>query len=79
MFVSGEAPALLLLHGADDTIVPVTRSRDLTAALRAAGADVAFRAVPGADHPWTGAQDAQGEEVFARSVEFAGRVVRRRC
>ncbi|MEV0981648.1 alpha/beta hydrolase [Streptomyces sp. NPDC049915] len=76
--VGGEAPAFLLLHGADDTIVPVTQSRDLAAALRAAGADVTFRAVPGADHLWTGAPDALVEEVFAQSVEFAGRIVRRR-
>lgn len=44
-----EAP-VLLLHGEDDPLVPVTQARDMEAALRAHGVDVEAEYYPGADH-----------------------------
>jgi dienelactone hydrolase len=44
-----EAP-VLLLHGEDDALVPVTQARDLERALRAGGDDVKTKYYPGAGH-----------------------------
>ncbi|GHF39630.1 alpha/beta hydrolase family protein [Streptomyces griseosporeus] len=54
-------------HGADDTVVPAAQGEGLASALLAVGADVAFHRVPGADHLWIGASDADVEECFASS------------
>lgn len=51
---------VLLLHGADDTLVPPASSERFTAALRAGGHDVALRIVPGSDH-----QSIYGADVAA--------------
>jgi predicted peptidase len=41
-------------HGADDTTVPVARSRNMVAALRAAGANVRYTEYAGTGHDsWT--------------------------
>lgn len=48
--VSAAAPPALLLHGADDEVVPAASSEALAEALDAAGAPVELRVEPGADH-----------------------------
>lgn len=44
-----EAP-VLLIHGRDDTVVPLTQSRKMRAALTNAGKTVELKEMPGADH-----------------------------
>ncbi|POX36800.1 alpha/beta hydrolase [Streptomyces sp. Ru73] len=67
----GGAPPFLLVHGDADTMVARTHSEALAAALRAAGAQAELRLVPGADHGWHGAPDAEVADVFAHSLRFA--------
>jgi acetyl esterase/lipase len=49
-FVRADAPPLWLGHGTADTVVRVRNSRNLAAALKAAGAPVALREYPGSSH-----------------------------
>lgn len=49
-FVSAKAPPFLIMHGGSDTMVPLEQSQILERALTAAGAQVEFLTVPGADH-----------------------------
>lgn len=41
---------VLLIHGTDDTVVPIDQSRRMESALKAAGKDVQFITYPGQDH-----------------------------
>ncbi|GHA97772.1 alpha/beta hydrolase [Streptomyces chryseus] len=69
--VTADAPPFLVLHGTDDTLIPLAQGEQLAATLRAAGAAVDFRAVRGADHGWAGLPDEEVERCFAASVDFA--------
>ncbi len=53
----GDAPPILLLHGDADPVVPVLQSRELFAALSAAGAEVEYREFVGAAHSGQGMPD----------------------
>ncbi|GAA4600821.1 acetyl esterase/lipase [Actinoplanes octamycinicus] len=53
-YVSAEAPPILLMHGADDRVVPAGQSEELHDRLAALSAPVALRLIPGADHCFTG-------------------------
>ncbi|GAB2823606.1 alpha/beta hydrolase fold domain-containing protein [Streptomyces daliensis] len=64
------APPFLLVHGERDTMVSRSHSEELAARLRESGVPVELRYVPGADHGWYGASDAQVEDVFQRSLRF---------
>jgi dipeptidyl aminopeptidase/acylaminoacyl peptidase len=44
-----DAP-ILLIHGKDDTVVPIDQSQEMEHALKAAGKPVEFITLPGADH-----------------------------
>ncbi|MFJ9782963.1 alpha/beta hydrolase fold domain-containing protein [Amycolatopsis sp. NPDC101161] len=66
-FAHAGAPPVLLMHGADDDLVPPTQSVRMAEALRDAGAPVELHLVPGARHRWEGADPAA---VVATSVEF---------
>jgi acetyl esterase/lipase len=68
------APPFLLQHGTDDTWVPHDQSVRLAAALRAAGAPVDLESVPGADHFFGGASDADVEGIFGRALAFLRRI-----
>lgn len=70
--VTADAPPFLILHGADDTLIPLAQGEQLAAALRQAGAHVDFRPVPGADHAWAGLSDEDVERCFTASLAFAG-------
>jgi acetyl esterase/lipase len=72
--VHGGAPPFLLQHGQDDTWVPHDQSVRLADALRAAGAPVELESVPGADHFFGGASDAEVEGIFGRAVDFLVRL-----
>jgi acetyl esterase/lipase len=70
--VRAGAPPFLIAHGRADRAVPFQQSEALAAALAAAGADVRFEAVDGADHMWVGVEDLtplyQAVVAFAREV-----------
>lgn len=59
---------VLLLHGRDDTVVPIEQSRRMRSALRRAGKDVEFVMVRGEDH-WLSGQETR-IEVLTRVAEF---------
>jgi dipeptidyl aminopeptidase/acylaminoacyl peptidase len=63
-----DIPPVFVAHGTDDRIVPVEQSRKLVDRLRAAGADVDYLEVPGADHVWRGA--ASVPDIVGRSLDF---------
>ncbi|MET9775555.1 alpha/beta hydrolase [Streptomyces sp. NPDC006367] len=65
------APPFLILHGAEDSVIPVAQGEALASALEAAGAAVELRTVPGADHLWIGASEADVARCFADSLDFA--------
>ena len=62
-----DAP-ILLIHGANDTVVPIEQSRGMAKALRAAGKPVDLLEMPTADH-WLLLEDTRGAMV-TRSVAF---------
>jgi acetyl esterase/lipase len=64
------APPFLLQHGEEDTWVPHDQSVRLAEALRAAGGSVEFQSVPGADHFFGGAADAEVAGIFQRVLDF---------
>jgi acetyl esterase/lipase len=70
--VRAGAPPFLIAHGTADRAVPFAQSEALAAALTAAGADVRFEAVDGADHMWVGVDDL--EPLFEAVVAFAREV-----
>lgn len=67
-YVSSQAPALLLVHGDEDRLVPVGQSEELAEALRANGVEVALVVVPGSDHVWLGVDDVR--PIVSQSVNF---------
>ncbi|MCX5403012.1 alpha/beta hydrolase [Streptomyces sp. NBC_00335] len=69
--VHAGAPPFLVLHGAEDTLIPLAQGEQLAAALHRVGARVDFRPVPGADHGWAGLPDEEAERIFSASVDFA--------
>lgn len=71
--VTASAPPFLLIHGENDTAVPIGQSVQLAAALEAAGAQVQFVRVPGAEHVFIGTDPAPQLE---RAVAFLARVMR---
>jgi acetyl esterase/lipase len=64
-FARGDAPPLWLGHGTADTNVRIRNSRNLAAALKAAGAPVELREYPGASH---------NDLIMAVSRPFRGRL-----
>lgn len=72
-YVHPDAPPFHLAHGTDDRFVPTGQSRELAAALEAAGVPVELHLVPGADHMWLGASDP--EAILAAAVDFTRRLL----
>ncbi|MCX5536201.1 alpha/beta hydrolase [Streptomyces sp. NBC_00006] len=68
--VHADAPPFFVVHGEADSMVSCSHGRDLADALRAAGAPVELRTVPGADHGWHGADDAEVRRIFTASLDF---------
>ncbi|MFI2642000.1 alpha/beta hydrolase fold domain-containing protein [Streptomyces sp. NPDC018610] len=71
--VGPKAPPFLLLHGADDTLVPARQSVRLAEALGAAGHHPELRLLAGGDHLWAGLSEEDVEDCYARTVDFARR------
>ncbi|GIF04279.1 alpha/beta hydrolase [Actinoplanes siamensis] len=53
-YVRADGPPMLLLHGAEDRVVPAAQSQELYDRLAALSGPVTLRIVPGADHCFTG-------------------------
>lgn len=68
--VAPGAPPFLILHGAEDTVIPAAQGEALASALRAAGTETGFRTVPDADHLWIGAAEQDVEDCFTASLDF---------
>ena len=49
---SAQTPPLLIIHGRKDSVVPISESERLHAALQAAGADAEFFVVEDGEHVW---------------------------
>ncbi len=69
-FVSPAAAPFLVLHGAQDPLVPLKQSEDLCAALRAAGVEATLVVLPGAGH---GGDPFQAPALQARILGFFAR------
>ena len=52
--VHSGAPPFFVMHGEDDRLIPIAQSEVLVDRLAAAGVEVTFRRVPGADHVFMG-------------------------
>jgi len=72
-YVRPGVPPTFVAHGTDDQIVPVDHSRELVARLRAAGAEVEYLEVPGADHVWRGAPSVT--DIVAASLAFVAKTL----
>ena len=60
--------SLLLIHGRDDTVVPLEQSRIMAEALRQAGKPVELVELPGEDH-WL-SRSATRQRMLAETVRF---------
>ena len=58
-FVSRDDPAVLLIHGDADRLVPIAHSERMRTALAAAGVTVDFVTIPGGDHGFTNPAHSQ--------------------
>jgi acetyl esterase/lipase len=54
LFVSGGDPPTLLIHGDADTLVPISHSERIHAALKEAGVNTEFVTIPGGTHGFAG-------------------------
>ncbi|MGA0601367.1 alpha/beta hydrolase family protein [Caulobacter sp. KR2-114] len=70
--LAGRADApILLIHGADDTVVPISHAREMESALRKAGKPVEFVLLKSEDH-WLSRQ-ATREAMLSAAVDFVMR------
>lgn len=67
---SADAP-ILLIHGSDDTVVPIEQSEDMADALKAAGKPVTFVKLKSEDH-WLSRSQTR-EQMLAATIEFLER------
>lgn len=77
-YVAPGAPPFLIVHGADDRVVPVSQSRAFRTALEAANVDVEYLEVAGAGHvlrPSGNSMHPPREEVTRRLVQFLDRTI----
>lgn len=68
LHVTADHPPTLLIHGAEDDDVPVERSTEMAAALRAAGVPHELVVVPGLGHGFDGSMD---DDVVSATFEQA--------
>lgn len=59
---------IYLIHGADDTVIPVDYSRRMVAELKKAGADFIYREYPGRGHNFTDAPD--GDALLSEGMRW---------
>ncbi|MFH8756093.1 alpha/beta fold hydrolase [Streptomyces atroolivaceus] len=71
--VGTEAPPFLILHGADDSLVPARQSVRLAEALRSAGHRPDLCLLPRGNHMWVGLSDEEVEDCYSRTLSFLRR------
>lgn len=64
--IDDRTPPVLILHGTDDAVVPISQSREFHRALTAAGRDATLVELPGAGHGFGGADAAKALEEILR-------------
>jgi acetyl esterase/lipase len=69
-FVDRSDPPFLIMHGDADTAVPPKQSQILYDALKAQGVKAELEFVPGANHIFAGATDAQGKMILDKVFAF---------
>ena len=73
-YVSAKAPPMLVMHGAEDKLVPHAQSEQFVKALTAAGAKAELVILPGVGHSWLGATPEAtihaSKEALQRSIDF---------
>lgn len=73
-YVDKSDPPVLIMHGSDDTTVPIAQSRIFYEALRAKGVPTEFVIEPGVGHSWLGktpaATKAASYDAMKRTVDF---------
>jgi len=74
--VTADAPPFLIVHGANDRVVPHTQSEALAAALHTAGAPVRFELLPDMDHVFGGHDNI--DTIVLMSVDHLVEQLRRR-
>ncbi|GGL91738.1 alpha/beta hydrolase [Nakamurella endophytica] len=67
-YVAAGAPPFLLVHGEQDTVVPIAQSEQMRRDLDEAGVPVELRRIPGAGHCFDGWPDVDG--VLDHTVDF---------
>lgn len=71
-------PPFLIMHGEADTAVPPGQSVELDRALRAAGVSSTLVLLPGLNHGFAGADEAQKQQIRQRVFEFFDRTLAQR-
>lgn len=61
---------MLLIHGMDDKVVPVTQSQELAAKLKAAHVPVALEIIPGVGHSWIGVDAAATRTASLKALDL---------
>jgi acetyl esterase/lipase len=69
-FVDKSDPPFLIMHGSADTQVPPKQSQILYDALQKAGVKSQLVFIPGANHVFAGATDAQGKQILDQVFAF---------
>jgi len=79
-WVDAADPPFLLVHGIDDTVVPVQQSRLMDAALKGAGVDSTLIEIPAVEHSFIGSTPAAtrnaSRQAWEASIEFIRKVLR---
>lgn len=71
--VDAKDPPMLLIHGAQDKVVPASQSRELAAKLEAAKVPVTLEVIPDVDHSWIGADAAATRAASLRALDLSVR------
>lgn len=71
--VDAKDPPMLLIHGSEDKVVPVTQSQELAVRLKAAKAPVTLEVIPAVGHSWIGADAAATRAASLRALDLTFR------
>jgi acetyl esterase/lipase len=71
--VDRKDPPMLLIHGMDDQVVPVSQSYELDAKLKAAQVPVTLDVIPGVGHSWIGANEAATRAASLHALDLTFR------
>lgn len=71
--VDAKDPPVLLIHGTDDKVVPVTQSRELAAKLQAVKVPVTLEIIPDVGHSWIGTDATATRAASLRALDLTFR------